>query len=406
MFLAAAPYFQRRFRTSQSLLSNFQATEVSVSTLANLSTMIILTKLQANASYPRRIILSLGTLTGAFALLALSTKVFTAVSASAYFGFFVVMVLICSAAVGFMQNGTFSYVSSYGRQDYMQGIMTGQAVAGVLPPLVQIVSVLSTGETEGLDEQGKDTSTSALAYFVTATGVSAVTLLAFLYLLRNHRSGHGTTVANDPSDNSVDETAPLTDDGQSSLGQSFKGNDVSLYLIARKLCFSAAAVFITFGVTMVFPVFTQEISSTDPSASPLLHKAAFIPFAFLVWNLGDLIGRLIPLAPHCSLASRPKILLALAILRVVFIPLYLLCNITNTARTSAHLGPVLPDAFYLIVVQFPFGLSNGYLGSCCMMGAPSQVDETEREAAGGFMGLALVGGLAVGSLCSFFIGNL
>jgi len=55
-------------------------------------------------------------------------------------------------------------------------------------------------------------------------------------------------------------------------------------------------------------------------------------------------------------------------------------------------------------VQFLFGLSNGYLGSSCMMGVEEWVEEEEREAAGGFMGLWLVGGLTVGSLGSFGYG--
>jgi equilibrative nucleoside transporter 1/2/3 len=64
---------------------------------------------------------------------------------------------------------------------------------------------------------------------------------------------------------------------------------------------------------------------------------------------------------------------------------------------------VSSDFFYLVVVQFFFGLSNGYIGSLCMMGAVEYVDEDEREAAGGFMGLMLVGGLTLGSMLSFLV---
>ena len=89
--------------------------------------------------------------------------------------------------------------------------------------------------------------------------------------------------------------------------------------------------------------------------------------------------------------------LILSVSRVVFIPLYLLCNIHG--RGAA----VSSDAFYLVIVQFLFGLSNGFLGSTCMMGAGEWVEVDEREAAGGFMGLMLVGGLTVGSLLSFLV---
>ena len=59
------------------------------------------------------------------------------------------------------------------------------------------------------------------------------------------------------------------------------------------------------------------------------------------------------------------------------------------------------DIFYLLIVQYLFGVTNGVLGSACMMGAGEWVEEEEREAAGGFMGMWLVGGLSVGSLLSF-----
>ncbi len=59
------------------------------------------------------------------------------------------------------------------------------------------------------------------------------------------------------------------------------------------------------------------------------------------------------------------------------------------------------DLFYLLLVQLPFGLTNGWLASDCMMAAGERVDESEREASGAFMGLCLVAGLTAGSLLSF-----
>jgi len=169
--------------------------------------------------------------------------------------------------------------------------------------------------------------------------------------------------------------------------------------LLRRLFWLAAAVFLTFAVTMVFPVFTQEIVSTVPTdkASPLFQPSAFIPLAFLVWNSGDLIGRLVTAVPGLSLTHRPKTVFLLSVLRIIWIPLYMLCNVRGEGATVGN------DAFYLIVVQLLFGISNGYLGSTCMMGAGEWVKPGEREAAGGFMGLCLVFGLAAGSLLSFTV---
>lgn len=172
---------------------------------------------------------------------------------------------------------------------------------------------------------------------------------------------------------------------------------MGFWTLCKKLRWLATSVFLCFAVTMVFPVFTQAVLSVqDPSTSPrLFQRASFIPLAFLLWNAGDLFGRLLTLIPRLRLIQYPRFLFAFSLLRLVFIPMYLLCNIRG--RGAA----INSDAFYLIIVQFLFGLSNGWLGSNCMMGAAEWVEAEEREAAGGFMGLMLVAGLTVGSLLSF-----
>ncbi len=75
--------------------------------------------------------------------------------------------------------------------------------------------------------------------------------------------------------------------------------------------------------------------------------------------------------------------------------MYFLCNVQGRGAIISS------DAFYLFVVQFGFGISNGWLSSLCMMAPGDYVEEGEREAAGGFMAVNLVAGLMVGSLLSF-----
>jgi equilibrative nucleoside transporter 1/2/3 len=420
MFLAAAPYFQSRFRTSPRLLSNFQPTELSISSAINLGTILILTNLQTNASYTRRIILSLGMNVAGFTLLAVSTKVFLDASAGVYFMFLMVVVGLASSAAGFMQNGAFAYAAGMGRPDYLQGIMAGQGVAGILPLLVQIGSVLSTGDAEHDTAGGSELSSSALGYFLTAAAFAAVSLVAFLYLMRRHRAPQTW------QEEGASATMFSDDDGQLSSDERVNQHEtqperikVPLLDLFRRLFYPSIAIFVTFAVTMLFPVFTAEILSTSPASSPstpaILKPAAFIPLSFLVWNTGDLLGRLVPLISQISLAESPKILVALSCARVIFIPLYYLCNIQHAGSTSLLLRSIsstsvttaqpYSDLFYLLAVQLPFGLSNGYIGSCCMMGSTSEkyIEEHQRESAGSFMGLALVCGLTAGSLVSFAV---
>ena len=390
MFLAAAPYFQSRFSSSEWLLTHFQSAIISVSTVTNLGSMILLTKLQKNASYPQRIIASLVLNTVCFTLLALSATLFRDVSASGYFAFLMVMVFVASMATALCQNGVFAFVTGFGIGEYTQAIMTGQAVAGVMPCIAQIASVLSVAAREAEDGAGQESPKSAFIYFMTATGVSALALLAFLYLARRHREDKA---AKRTIENLED---PAEDEEQEQPHPERKV--IPLLTLFKKLKWLALGVFLCFAITMVFPVFTQEILSVrEPQKSTprLFRPATFIPLAFLLWNTGDLVGRLVTVLPKLNLTHYPRSVFLISALRVVFIPLYLLCNIKGR-------GAVIPsDVFYLFIVQFLFGATNGFVGSTCMMGASEWVEAEEREAEGGFMGLMLVSGLTVGSLLSF-----
>lgn len=392
MFLAAAPYFQSRFKNDKWILNHFQAAEISVSTITNLVSMIVLSKMQKNASYPRRISASLVINAICFTILALSTLIKT--PAGVYFAFILVAIFAASLSTGLIQNGLFAFASGFGRGEYTQAIMTGQAVAGVLPPLTQMISVAVTSKPGQSVGAAAASNTSAFIYFITATVISTLALLAFFYLLRRNAQAEALRSAKDTTvhGNSEGDMAA----SYHSSASTPERTPVGLYTLFRKLPFLSLGVFTCFAITMIgFPVFTASIFSVSG-----IDSAIFIPLAFLVWNIGDLLGRLVTISPKLNLTHCPSALLCISGARLIFIPLYFLCNIKDRGAVVAS------DFFYLFVVQFLYGLTNGYVGSECMMGAGEWVGPEEREAAGGFMGLMLVGGLTAGSLLSFALGDV
>ena len=233
---------------------------------------------------------------------------------------------------------------------------------------LEIVSVLAVPQSPGT--QGSAASPkSAFIYFLAATFVSGSCLLLFLLLLSRHRiSPHksGSDVI-DPEDHAL---AIHT--------------QVPLWVLLKKLKFLSFAVWLCFLVTMIFPVYTQVILSVRPEdTSPRMFKPdVFIPIGFMLWNLGDLSGRVV-----CGwrrfTCDRPKLLALVSIARLVYIPLYAMCNI------KGHGAVISSDLFYWLV-QFTFGMSNGWVGSNVMMSTPGWVDDDEKEASGGFMGISLL----------------
>jgi solute carrier family 29 (equilibrative nucleoside transporter), member 1/2/3 len=135
MLMAAGPYFQGRFSSSPWILTHFQSAILSVSTVGNFGSVLLLARLQKGASYPKRIIMALLINMAAFTLMALSTS--SALEARGYLGLVLAIAFFTSWATGLMQNGVFSYVGRFGRGEYTQGVMTGQAIAGVLPSVAR-----------------------------------------------------------------------------------------------------------------------------------------------------------------------------------------------------------------------------------------------------------------------------
>lgn len=410
MFLAASPYFESRFVNRPSISRTFQSSILTVSTITNLLVTLILTYMQRQADYANRIKLGLVINTAAFAALLLSTSLFRSISPDAYLAFLLVDVCFAALATGLFQNGAFAFAASFGRSEYTQAIMAGQGVAGVLPALAQMISVLvvppskpaPAGEEHGggaaQDAGGDDAiSASAFLYFLTAVVVSIFTLLSFFPLAKRHQllvSGR-----TNPQDADADVDAEHHHHQHHLAARKV----VSLPALFRKLHWEAGTAAVCFVATIAFfPVFTAKILSTRaPPRSRLFDPEVFIPLAFLAWNAGDLAGRLCTAgALNARVRRRPALLFALGLARFAFLPLYLLCNLHG--RGGAGAG----DLFYLVVVQLPFGLSNGWLASNAMMAAAEAVEEDEREAAGGFMGLCLVAGLALGSVLSFTVTDL
>jgi len=130
----------------------------------------------------------------------------------------------------------------------------------------------------------------------------------------------------------------------------------------------AAAVTLVFTVTLgCFPAITLQVISTMPEGTAW-HDKFYVPVAcFLLFNIGDYIGRFL-----AGMLQWPKpsklgsyLTLLFSILRFVFLPLFLFCNIRPNERglTDVYFAS---DTAYIIIMLL-FSVTNGYIGSIFMI---------------------------------------
>lgn len=145
---------------------------------------------------------------------------------------------------------------------------------------------------------------------------------------------------------------------------------------------------ITFFVTLVFPVFASSVTS------PKVASKTFIPLAFFVWNSGDLLGRLL-LNYHPLLPRDPRHMVAYSILRILFVPLFLFCNVKGRGGW--------PDGVYLLL-QLVFGITNGHLfGAAYMQVGEVLSTDGEKQAAASYTALVINISLLAGSVSSYLV---
>lgn len=365
-FLSASVYFIKKFGNGSGLSNNYSSTMMTVSTLTSfLLNSYLSTKQFAN--FVKRI--KLGSLVNfiIFLLLSLIELFFPSLHNVGYYIFLMLLILLSSMGTCFQQNGCMAIVNVMG-PIYAQAVMVGQAIAGVLPSISLMLSnLLYPGDAN-------ESSTSIVIYFFTT---SVITLTAVILLMITNRYKDDIT-------QDIEHESPIAE-----------VEYVPFKVLFFKLKYIVLSILTIFLITLVFPVFASNITSVNPDFGKLTSDAIFIPFIFLVWNLGDLAGRLACGYPKMVIAS-DKTLFLYSLFRFAIVPFFFLCNLSKQEG-----DPVVNSDFFYIFLQFIFGFTNGHCLSCCFMNVGNYVDDEQKEAAGGFTTIFLSLGLAAGSIFSY-----
>jgi len=280
---------------------------------------------------------------------------------------------------------------------YMGAVFSGQAVGGIFASGTNVV-VLAMGATA---------TQSAFFCFVLSVVFLLTALVAYAVATRTdfyqHYLGEKTTDA----DTKIEDSKLLQKEGSSRIPVKVNPGRVLIMISPY-----AAAVLLCFLVTLgTFPAITMQVVSTidiieeEYTFAGAWAKNFYVPVAcFLLFNIGDYAGRFL-----AGLIQWPRpgklggyITLGMSLARFVFIPLFLMCNVRPGSRevTSVQFES---DVAYIIIMAL-FSISNGYVGSICMISGPQVVRPEEAQTAASLM-VALLGlGLGIGSfLSNFFV---
>ncbi len=149
----------------------------------------------------------------------------------------------------------------------------------------------------------------------------------------------------------------------------------------------------------------------------LSNPFIFSAIHFLVFNVGDWVGRYLCGFPVLQVWAASQ-LVTLSLLRMVFIPLFLSCNVVPPKLLPLYspflistTKPIIASDVSYFLSLFLFGISNGHLCSSCMMAAPSlehnrRLRREEVDSAAVVAGFCLTVGLLLGGVGSFLVGSL
>ncbi|KAK6312629.1 hypothetical protein J4Q44_G00182930 [Coregonus suidteri] len=204
--------------------------------------------------------------------------------------------------------------------------------------------------------------------------------------------GNGVVATTSPSDDVTDEFTGGTyvrfGISKDKIRRSWPGlRDMFLhrYIVARVIWAYMLSIAVTYSITLcLFPGLESEIRNpTLGEWLPILIMATF--------NMADFVGKILAALPYEWTGGH---LLLFSCLRVVFIPLMVMCVYPPSAPPLSH--PAWPCVFSLLM-----GVTNGYFGSVPMIQAAGKVPPEQRELAGNTMTVSYMTGLMLGSAVAY-----
>ncbi|NXS19692.1 S29A3 protein, partial [Mystacornis crossleyi] len=345
-----------------------------------------------------RILSSLFVMLAVFVVITVLVKVDTSAWTTRFFALTIGCVAVVSSASTVFSSSIFGLSSCFPMRN-LQALISGQAMGGTISAVASVIDLAAA----------TDVTDSALAYFLTADIFIIVCIMVYLLLPRLEYSRYYLSSQESPSlvsvlpDSSVEDEAEPGGTANSSFLTGRAGIPPLCPILQKTALLGFCLFYVFFISIIIFPSLSSNIESVSKSLGSPWSTKYFTPLTcFLLYNFADWCGRQVTAWIQVP-GPKSKLLLALVLLRSIFLPLFILSNY----QPRAHIRTVVFNRdIYPVVFTALLGLSNGYLGTLVMVYGPKIVPKELAEAAGVVMTFYLVLGLALGSACAVFVVHL
>lgn len=326
-------------------------------------------------SSKKRLYVSLFVMLVVFAITTIFAKIDTDQIQTTFFAITIALVVLISLFSAIFQAAIFGIVASF-PDNCMHAMINGQATAGLLAVLIQVLSMLNnTGPI-----------LSGLWYFLASTIFLGFAIICYWIMDNDYMRYYLVKI-------------PDEDQLSTSLSINIIENKSEILEALKDSWQMALTVIVAFWASLaVFPGICVLVVPQYPNTSFFTGRF-FTPITtFLLFNCGDLAGRI------CSTyllfpANKKNTLLTLAICRAIFPILILFCNVYPRNNTPTLLTS---DLYFPALISLT-SLTNGYLFSSAMVMASNNSQKEYLELTGFVMASALGLGLTLGSVSSTLI---
>ncbi|KAL7314394.1 hypothetical protein PS15m_005969 [Mucor circinelloides] len=381
VFITASDYFSTRFAGSD-YQDNFQSYFSAYFNCSNLISLAVLLWIRQNKNTLKvDVVVPLSVNLTIFLFFALSSLTDPKESAAVSYFWTTIALMVMTGMTTSMIQLTVLAETSQLLPKYMQAVMSGQGIAGVFVALFSLLTTL-------LFKRQQLDAIATFYYFISALLVTLVAILGRFALFR--QPAYLRLIRHSPS---TLDTIPMTMTTAVSPNMNTNSSkNVMRDIITKKSSGYIFTIVYIYTITLaLFPSVTVLVRSVNN-----IDVATFISLHFLLFNIGDWIGRTLPIFTWCQVYSS-KALICVSLARTLFIPLFFNCNLHDSSSSTPLLNS---DMLYFALILL-FAISNGWLTSLVFIAAPILVSHDEKPIVGSVISFFLVVGLALGGLTSF-----